>query len=74
MGSESRVWSKVDLQSDGKQADYLRLPYSSNLSAYGWLPIPIICIKNGEGPTAFLVAGILGLVLLTGLRKLLRRD
>lgn len=57
MESESRVWSKVDLQSDGKQADYLRLPYSSDLSAYGWLPIPIICVKNGEGPTALLIAG-----------------
>ena len=57
MASESRVWSKIDLQKEGKQADYLRLPYSSNLSAYGWLPIPIVCIKNGEGPTALLVAG-----------------
>ncbi|NIA67862.1 succinylglutamate desuccinylase [Pelagibius litoralis] len=57
MLSETRVWSKIDLSKDGKQADCLRLPYSSNLSAYGWLPVPIVCIKNGEGPTALLVAG-----------------
>jgi predicted deacylase len=35
----------------------LRVPYSSDLSAYGWIPVPLICIRNGEGPTALLTAG-----------------
>lgn len=57
MSKESRIWSPIDYQLDGKQYDCLRLPHSVNISAYGWLPIPIICIKNGNGPTALLVAG-----------------
>jgi len=53
----TRIWTSVDFQADGKQDDFLRLPYSSDLSAYGSIPIPIICVKNGIGPTALLVAG-----------------
>lgn len=45
---------------DGKQSTYLRLPHSSHESAYGWLPIPLTCIKNGAGPTLLLVAGVHG--------------
>ena len=54
---ETRVWSRLDLGREGKQAGSLRLPYSSDLSAYGWLPVPVVAIKNGKGPTALLVAG-----------------
>nr|WP_246592292.1 succinylglutamate desuccinylase/aspartoacylase family protein [Aminobacter anthyllidis] len=35
----------------------MRLPFSSDRSAYGTIPIPIVCIRNGNGPTALLVAG-----------------
>ncbi len=54
---ETRIWSPVDFEVDGKQCEWLRLPFSSDLSAYGFVPIPIVCIKNGEGPTALLIAG-----------------
>src|SRR6185437_16808951 len=30
---------------------------SVHRSAYGWLPMPITCIKNGKGPTVLLVSG-----------------
>jgi predicted deacylase len=57
MTGETRIWTPIDYDADGKQADCLRLPLSSDLSAYGWIPIPMVCIKNGTGPTALLVAG-----------------
>jgi len=57
MKNESRIWTPIDYEADGKQCDCLRLPWSSDLSAYGFVPIPIICIKSGKGPTALLIAG-----------------
>ncbi len=53
----SRVWTKLDIWSDGKISDCFRIPHSSNTSAYGWIPVPFVSIKNGEGPCALLVAG-----------------
>jgi predicted deacylase len=57
MSEKTRIWSPIDYDKDGKQADYLRLPISTDLSAYGWIPIPVVCIRNGEGPTVLLIAG-----------------
>lgn len=57
MTGETRIWTPIDYDADGKQSDCLRLPHSTDLSAYGWIPIPLVCIKNGSGPTALLVAG-----------------
>ncbi|ESY88192.1 succinylglutamate desuccinylase/aspartoacylase family protein, partial [Mesorhizobium sp. LNHC209A00] len=54
------IWSSIDFDKDGKQTDCLRLPISTDLSAYGWIPIPAICLKNGDGPTALLIAGTHG--------------
>lgn len=53
----SRLSSEVDFNKEGKQVGFLRLPHSVHRSAYGWIPIPIACIKNGEGPTVLLMAG-----------------
>jgi len=47
----------LDFERDGKQVTWLRLPHSSNRSAYGWVPIPIAVIRNGAGPTVLLTAG-----------------
>ncbi|MFP3544348.1 succinylglutamate desuccinylase/aspartoacylase family protein [Rhizobium sp. SIMBA_035] len=55
--SATRIWSAIDFETDGKQSDYMRVPFSSDKSAYGWIPVPMICIKNGDGPTALLTAG-----------------
>lgn len=57
MQGTTRIWTPVNYDADGKQVDCLRLPHSTDLSAYGWIPIPLICVRNGEGPTALLVAG-----------------
>ena len=53
----SPISSEIDYEADGKQAGYLRLPHSVHRSAYGWIPIPIVQIKNGSGPTILLIAG-----------------
>ncbi|MBV9523878.1 MAG: succinylglutamate desuccinylase/aspartoacylase family protein [Alphaproteobacteria bacterium] len=55
--SKSRIASELDFNKEGKHSGFLRLPHSVHRSAYGWLPIPITCIKNGEGPTVLLVSG-----------------
>jgi uncharacterized protein len=57
MSQETRIRCFVDFDQDGKQISHLQLPYSSNVSAYGWIGIPIAVIKNGRGPTLYLGAG-----------------
>jgi predicted deacylase len=57
MSATSRVWTGINFEQDGKHSDYMRVPFSSDKSAYGWIPIPMICIRNGDGPTALLTAG-----------------
>jgi uncharacterized protein len=53
----SRISSSIDFEKPGKQAGYLRVPYSSHDSAYGWIPVPVVSISNGNGPTALLIGG-----------------
>ncbi|ACC76441.1 succinylglutamate desuccinylase/aspartoacylase family protein [Paraburkholderia caribensis] len=60
MSDSTRIWSTIDFTKDGKQVDFLRLPISTDISAYGWIPVPTICLKNGDGPTAVLIAGTHG--------------
>lgn len=48
---------EIDLDAEGKHHGYVRISFSSHRSAYGWLPVPIMSIRNGEGPTALLVGG-----------------
>jgi predicted deacylase len=54
---ESEIDSEVDVSADGKQLGYLRLAHSVHRSAYGWIPIPVASIRNGEGPRVLLMAG-----------------
>ena len=54
---KTRISCEIDFEKDGKQTGFLRMPYSVHRSAYGWLPFPVICIKNGDGPTAYLQSG-----------------
>ncbi len=57
MIDQTQIWTPLDFNADGKQCDWLRIPHSVDLSGYGVVPIPIICIRNGSGPTALLMAG-----------------
>lgn len=58
--SDSLVTSEVGFDTDGKHTGFLRLPHSVHRSAYGWIPIPIVVIRNGDGPTVLLLSGIHG--------------
>ena len=53
----TRLSTPIDFDADGKQCDFIRLPHSVHRSAYGYLPIPLVCIKNGDGPTVLLMSG-----------------
>ncbi|MGF6875760.1 succinylglutamate desuccinylase/aspartoacylase family protein [Paraburkholderia sp. MM5477-R1] len=57
---KSRVWTTIDFNARGAQADFARVPYSSDTSAYGWIPVPMFCFNGGDGPTALLTAGTHG--------------
>ena len=54
---ETLIKSEVDFEADGKHHGFLRLPHSVHRSAYGWIPVPVVVIKNGDGPTALLISG-----------------
>ncbi len=53
----TRLIPEVDFTRDGKQTGFIRLFHSTHQSAYGFLPIPIVVVKNGEGPTALFCSG-----------------
>jgi len=57
MAATSRVWADVDFERDGRQAGYLYLPHSVTRSGYGHVATPVAVIRNGDGPTALLMAG-----------------
>jgi hypothetical protein len=54
---QSRLSAELDFDRDGKQHGFIRLPHSVHRSAYGWIPIPVVCVKNGDGPRILLMAG-----------------
>lgn len=54
---KSRLVPEVDFDRDGKQTGFIRLFHSTHDSAYGFIPIPVVVVKNGEGPTAFFSSG-----------------
>ena len=56
----SRLSADIDLSADGKATGFVRVPHSVHRSAYGWIPIPIVRIRNGEGPSVLMQAGTHG--------------
>lgn len=56
-GALSSLYTDIDLDGDGKACGFLRVPHSVHRSAYGFIPVPIVRIKNGDGPKVLLVAG-----------------
>ena len=57
MTNPTMIFTDVDYNKDGKQVDWLHLPHSVTRSAYGTIAIPITVLRNGPGPTVFLMAG-----------------
>ena len=58
--SDTLISSEVDLDQPGKHSGFLRVPHSVHRSAYGWIPVPITVLANGNGPTLLMMAGIHG--------------
>lgn len=56
----SRIITDLDFERDGKQITHLRVPQAHDDSAWGVVPIPIVVVKNGAGPTLMLSAGVHG--------------
>ena len=56
----SRLSADIDLLAEGKAYGFVRVPHSVHRSAYGWIPIPIVRIRNGDGPSVLLQAGTHG--------------
>ncbi|MBX3686624.1 MAG: N(2)-acetyl-L-2,4-diaminobutanoate deacetylase DoeB [Rhodocyclaceae bacterium] len=50
----SPISPTVDLDRDGVQHGFLKLPYSRDDAAWGAVMIPITVVRNGKGPTALL--------------------
>ncbi len=55
--ADTLITSEVDFDALGKQTGFLRLPHSVHQSAYGWIPVPVVVVANGDGPTILLMAG-----------------
>jgi hypothetical protein len=53
----SRIHAELDFDRNGKQTGFLRIPHSVHRSAYGWLPMPAVCVRNGNGPRVLILAG-----------------
>ena len=47
--------AEIDLDAEGKHHGYLRIQFSADRSAYGWIPVPIMSIRRGEGPCALVI-------------------
>ncbi len=56
----NQVWTTIDFDKPGFQSDFARVPWSSDSSAYGWIPVPLLCFNGGDGPTLLLTAGTHG--------------
>ncbi len=56
----SPLVAEVDFEREGAQYGFVRLFHSVHRSAYGYIPIPIVVLKNGAGPTALFISGTHG--------------
>ena len=55
--TRTMVSSDVNLDLDGKQAGQLAVPQSTNTAGWAKYFVPIMVVKNGDGPTAVLIGG-----------------
>jgi N-alpha-acetyl-L-2,4-diaminobutyrate deacetylase len=60
MLQDSRIQSTVSLDGNGKRYGHLIAPNSTQRSAYGAEMIPIVVIRNGDGPGYLLTGGVHG--------------
>src|SRR5262245_22835422 len=53
----ARITTTVDLDKPGRQAGYINIPNSSNISGWGTLQVPLVVVNGGRGPTMLLTGG-----------------
>ncbi|MBD8653783.1 succinylglutamate desuccinylase/aspartoacylase family protein [Rhizobium sp. CFBP 13726] len=53
----SGLVNPIDLAKEGRQAGFLAIPFSIDRSPYYQIRIPVLRLKNGEGPSILLMAG-----------------
>jgi len=51
------IFHELDLNADGKSSSYLSVPFSIDRSPYFQVKVPVIRIRNGDGPSLLLMAG-----------------
>ena len=57
MLTTDKINCDLDFERDGKQFGNLELSFSDNEHAFAKIPVPVVNIKNGSGPTLLLSAG-----------------
>ena len=57
MLTTDRINCSLDFDADGKHFGNLELSFSDNQNAFAKIPVPVVSIKNGQGPTLLLSAG-----------------
>jgi predicted deacylase len=50
----SQVTTAIDFDAPGIQHGCLQVPYSHDRDAYGFVPVPLMVARNGDGPTVLL--------------------
>jgi hypothetical protein len=48
------------LPASGKHMGFVKIPHSSDRSAYGIVPVPLAIVGGSAGPTILLLAGVFG--------------
>jgi predicted deacylase len=57
MLNTDKINCDLDFERDGRQFGNLELSFSDNEHAFAKIPVPVVSIKNGSGPTLLLSAG-----------------
>lgn len=50
----TQVTTAIDFDRDGIQTGCLQVPYSHDRDAYGFVPVPLMVARRGDGPTVLL--------------------
>ncbi len=60
MASAPPIAASIDLDAPGKRIGHLELAWSDDEHAYGVIPVPIVVIAGGSGPSVLVTAGVHG--------------
>ncbi len=55
--TEPKVSASIDFSADGKYHGHLNIPHSRNDSGWGALRLPVVSIRNGNGPVIVFTGG-----------------